>query len=94
MQASYQVVLMALFLVLGKGLTAQEMPKTSSAPGGGRVWSFNVVADGYIVPNDQSYVSPTFTADRNWLHLEARYNYENLRTGSLWVGYNFSAVKN
>ena len=27
--------------------------------------------------------------DRNWLHLEARYNYENIRTGSLWVGYNF-----
>lgn len=45
------------------------------------------------MPNDQSYVSPTFTADRNSLHLEARYNYENLRTGSLWVGYNFSAGK-
>jgi hypothetical protein len=28
-----------------------------------------------------------------WLHLEARYNYENLRTGSVWVGYNFSAGK-
>jgi len=31
------------------------------------------------------------TADHNWLHLEARYNYENLRTGSLWTGYNFVA---
>ena len=50
--------------------------------------------DGYIVPEDQSYVDPVLTADRNWLHLEARYNYENLRTGSLWVGYNFSAGKN
>jgi len=28
------------------------------------------------------------TADRGWLHLEARYNYEDLDTGSAWVGYN------
>ena len=27
------------------------------------------------------------------LHLEARYNYENLRTGSVWFGYNISAGK-
>ena len=49
--------------------------------------------DGYIIPDGTSYVDPVFTADRNWLHLEARYNYENLRTGSLWAGYNFSAGK-
>src|SRR5438034_7336511 len=30
------------------------------------------------------------SADRGWLHLETRYNYENLETGSVWVGYNFS----
>jgi hypothetical protein len=45
------------------------------------------------VPGGQSYVSPVFTADHQWLHLEARYNYENQRTGSLWAGYNFSAGK-
>jgi hypothetical protein len=46
--------------------------------------------DGYFVPHSESFVSPTFTADRDWLHLEARYNYENQQTGSLWIGYNFS----
>src|SRR5262249_52068401 len=25
-----------------------------------------------------------------WLHLEARYNYEALDTGSVWLGYNLS----
>jgi hypothetical protein len=84
---------MAVFFLLGQGLLAQEMPHPSSAPGPGRAWSFNVVTDGYIVPKDQSYASPTFTADRKWLHLEARYNYENLRTGSVWAGYSFSAGK-
>ncbi len=46
-----------------------------------------------MIPHGQSYANPVFTADRDWLHLEARYNYENLRTGSLWAGYNFSAGK-
>lgn len=46
--------------------------------------------DGYFIANDLNYGSPTFTADHNWLHLEARYNYENLRTASLWTGYNFA----
>jgi hypothetical protein len=53
-------------------------------------WSFSLSASTYIVPDDREYVQPTFTADRGWLHLEARSNYENLDTGSAWVGYNFS----
>ena len=55
-----------------------------------KTWSFSAAAATYIVPNDQEYVQPTFTADHDWLHLEARYNYENLETGSVWVGYNLS----
>jgi len=41
------------------------------------------------VPDSRDYVQPTIAADRGWLHLEARYNYEALDTGSAWVGYNF-----
>jgi hypothetical protein len=55
-----------------------------------KAWSFSVTAYTYIVPDDRTYVQPTFTADRGWLHLEARYNYEDLDTGSAWFGYNFS----
>ena len=55
-----------------------------------KAWSFSVSASTYIVPDSREYVQPTFTADRRWLHLEARYNYEALDTGSAWVGYNFS----
>jgi hypothetical protein len=53
-------------------------------------WSYAFSTATYLVRNDREYVNPTFTADRNWLHLEARYNYEALKTGSLWLGYNFS----
>jgi hypothetical protein len=63
-------------------------PKPDTA--GTEPWEYSLTVDGYIVPDATSYVSPTFTADHNWLHLEARYNYENLRTGSLWAGYNFA----
>ena len=39
-------------------------------------------------------MSPVITADHKWLHLEARYNDENLHTGSTWVGYNSSWGEN
>jgi hypothetical protein len=53
-------------------------------------WDYSFIMDGYFIANDINYGSPTFTADHKWLHLEARYNYENLHTGSLWAGYNFT----
>jgi hypothetical protein len=53
-------------------------------------WSFSASVSGYVIPDDRDYLSPVFMADRDWLHLEARYNYESLETGSLWLGYNFS----
>ena len=53
-------------------------------------WSFSASAYTYVVPDDRNYVQPTVTVDRGWLHLEARYNYEALDTGSVWAGYNFS----
>jgi hypothetical protein len=46
--------------------------------------------DGYLFNAGDGYAQPTFTADHKWLHLEARYNYENFRVGSLWAGYNFT----
>jgi len=55
-----------------------------------KAWSFSASAYTYIVPNDREYVQPTITADHGWLHLEARYNYEGLKAGSAWIGYNFS----
>ena len=56
-------------------------------------WSFSAAAYTYIVPDDDNYVQPTVTADRGWLHLEGRYNYEALQTGSAWFGYNFDGGK-
>lgn len=76
--------------MFGQGTPNSEPAKPDDAT---KAWDFNLIIDGYIVPNNPSYVSPVFSANRKWLHLEARYNDENIRTGSLWAGYNFSAGK-
>ena len=52
-------------------------------------WSFSFNIAGYLVPDDRSYASPTFSADRKQFHFGARYNYEDKQTGSLWLGYTF-----
>lgn len=50
----------------------------------------SILVSTYIVPDDQDYASPTIAVDHKRLHLEARYNYEDLQTGSGWIGTNFS----
>jgi hypothetical protein len=52
-------------------------------------WTFSAAVYTYLVPDDGNYAQLTLTADRDRLHLEGRYNYENLETASVWVGYNF-----
>jgi hypothetical protein len=51
-----------------------------------KAWSFSASVYTYLVPDDRDYAQPTLTADRGWLHLEARYNYEAPETGSAWIG--------
>ena len=80
--------------VLGQ-TTTNALAATNSAPAAveeseENKWSFSVAAYTYIVPDSREYVQPTITADRGWLHLEARYNYEAQEAGSAWIGYNFS----
>jgi hypothetical protein len=69
-------------------LSVRASAQTAAQPGGG--WSCSALAYAYIVPDDANYVQPTFIADRDRLHLEARYSYEDRKTGSAWLGYNIS----
>jgi hypothetical protein len=49
-------------------------------------WEYGVETDLYFT--DPFVFLPIFIADKGKLHLEARYNYEDLKTASVWVGYN------
>jgi len=80
----------ALLLTLdASGQTATNTLPASLPESSTNQWSFYTSLSAYLVPDSRDYLNPTFMADRHWLHLEARYNYEALETGSLWVGYNF-----
>ena len=84
--------MLAAALVFSCQLLAQgtrEPAPVSSAAIPANAWSLSATVDGYVAPNGDSYVSPIFTADHDWVHLEGRYNYEDQGTGSLWFGYNF-----
>jgi hypothetical protein len=61
-----------------------EIPEASS-------WSFSTTVTATFPSGSQNYLRPTVIADRDRLHLEARYNYEGLHSGSAWVGYKYSA---
>ena len=56
-------------------------------------WEYSLSTSTYLVQHGRDYANPTLVADRGWVHLEARYNYEAIKTGSLWLGYNFSFGK-
>lgn len=91
MKTDLKAVVLFLLLVAAPVLSsAQGMPEPSEASPQ-KNWDFSLNVSGYLVPDDLSYASPTFSADHEHLHLEARYNYEDQETGSLWAGYNFSA---
>jgi len=102
MKALRHLALIVVVLVLASKVAAaaqssdppQSAPTTeTTAPSKDEeagAWSFSASATTYVLPDEGNYVQPTFTADRGWLHLEARFNYENLETGSVWAGYNFS----
>jgi hypothetical protein len=87
MRARGRLVFAALF-VLGAGAAAAQEPAAGTPTEAAPAWEFNASVYGYFPPEDLHYAQPTVTADRGALHLEARYNYEGLKAGSAWVGWN------
>jgi hypothetical protein len=67
--------------------STNSVPNLDAAPLE-KAWSFSISTFVYSIPDSRDYVQPTFTADHDWLHLEARYQYEAHNTGSAWIGYN------
>jgi hypothetical protein len=92
MRKQYVILMAALALLTSNRAESQTMDAKPEPVSSGEtnLWSFTASAYGYLIPDSRDYINPNFTADHDWLHLEARYNYEALETGSLWVGYNFS----
>lgn len=80
-------------LVAGATAPAQTTNAPAAAATDDNAWSFSASANTFFLSESRHYVQPTVSADRGRLHLEARYNYEGLDTGSVWVGVNFTGGK-
>ena len=68
----------------GKIVTAPS--STADTPG----WTYSATAMYYSFRGQDDFTLAVATADRGQLHLEARYNYEALDSGSLFAGWRFS----
>jgi hypothetical protein len=67
-------------------------PQAEAAPAAGAsAWTGSASAAWYSLPDEEDFLMPIVTARRDRLHLEARYNYEDRGTGSLFAGWAFAA---
>lgn len=82
-----------LFICDSLGWAAGENASKDGAEGSKPDWEFSIETLTYLAQHSRDYANPNFTADYDRLHLEARYNYEALKTGSVWLGYNFRSFK-
>jgi hypothetical protein len=86
-------VIIAATLVCNSAASAQTPPPTQAAADAAaeddKSWSFSASVYTFIVGEDDDYLSPIITADHGRLHLEARYNYEDIDTASAFIGCNF-----
>ncbi len=84
-----RLVACGLTAALAASLAQAQEPAAPPAPAAPH-WSVDATANAYLLPDDENYIQPTVVARRGRLHLEARYNYEDRDTGSLWGGYAFA----
>ncbi|MCA6075042.1 hypothetical protein [Fulvivirga sedimenti] len=80
-----------VFLMLSLSILCKHLPALAqqSDPSSKNKWSHDIEAWLYLIP-DGTIFSPIYAADKDRIHLEAHYNYEDLNTFSAWFGYNFS----
>jgi hypothetical protein len=93
MMARSLAAMIAAMLLMASRMSGQapsSPPPSPSPVADENSWSYTASLFTYVLPDSDNYVNPNFTADHGGLHLEARYNYEAQKAGSLWVGHNFT----
>ncbi len=75
-------------LVLCAFVAKPQEPDSATAPR----WNHDLEASFYLLKDDFIFL-PAYHADKGRLHLEGRFNYEDINTFSAWIGYNFSGGK-
>ncbi|MBS1562130.1 MAG: hypothetical protein JSS89_11035 [Bacteroidetes bacterium] len=79
-------ILLAVLVPIFSGVVCRSAENTTDSTG----WEVHALGYGYITKSEGNYFVPVVTAEYDMLHLEARYNYEDFRTASLWAGSIFA----
>jgi hypothetical protein len=91
MQNMKIVSLFIAALVFSPASTHAQYGKTDSLKtDSASAWSFYAEADNYLFPYEADILMLVASADHNLLHLEARYNYEDRNTASVFGGVNLT----
>jgi hypothetical protein len=85
MRIRHVLAVAALLAPAPRARAADEPPPPAPAV------AAEAVVYGYVVPEQDNFVIVDAMLDLRRLHIEARYNYEGLRTGSIFAGVNGSA---
>lgn len=85
-----KIILILLIITAPQLLFAQKETTDST----GKKWEFSLSGFYYFLPDENSILLPIFAADYKSLHLESRYNYEDLNTASAFVGWKFETGHN
>jgi hypothetical protein len=83
----------AVFAALCAVMMIAPAPAAAQATADGSspdAWSAAVEIAAWILPDQPDFLLVQAFADRGGLHLEGRYNYEDLQTGSGWVGWTWT----
>lgn len=83
-QTNYFIVLFVCLTILIKAQTKDSLAQ--------KPWTISADANLYLIPDNFIFL-PVIRADKNHLHLEARYNYEDFNTFSAFGGYNLYGGK-
>ncbi len=81
---------LVLLVVLFPGTGGATPPDSTVAPGEHPPWEFSMEGLSYVHPVGDDVSVLTATADCGSIHLETRYNYEDLKTASIFTGWTFS----
>ncbi len=85
----YPILIISIICLFWNSLVKAQKQDTISKS----QWNHAIVASLYIWET-HNYILPVYSIDKDWLHMEARYNYENMNTFSAWFGYTISGGKN
>ena len=92
---SITIIVAAALLLGALTCSAQEagLATSTSSTAEATGWKYDITASFYSFRNQDDFTLAVARADRGALHIEARYNYEAIDSGSLFAGWKFSGGK-